>query len=199
MNKIIEILSALITGLLFIYLGHQYHIEYICITSVIWISYIFFSTQQQRDNWGITTKYLYKASILPTQLFILGLFYIYLNTKTTQPTKTPHLILLLLFYPLWGLLQQFLIQSMIIKNISQLNTLLLIIIGGSLFSIIHIHTPKILGPTFVLGSACTYCYIKNNNIIPLGIYHGILASLYFYFVLNQNITTYLTPPDKNYA
>ena len=191
MNKIIEILSAITTGLIFIYLGHQYHKEYIIITSIIWISYILFSTQQKRDYWGITTKNIYKAFLLPTQLFMVGLFYIILNAKTTHHTKTAHLIATLFIYPLWGLLQQFLVQSMIIKNLPQLNIILTIIIGGCLFSIIHIHTPFLLLPTFLLGCAWTYCYIKNNNIIPLGIYHGVLATLYFHYILNQNITFYL--------
>ena len=197
MNYILfELLSALCTGIIFIVLGLKYHIFYIIGILLYWgfyITYRYYSTNNIIKQWGIYNSTSIYKSFIYTSILSLGLcliLYQYIHSFYL----TNNLFISIIIYPLWGIIQQFLLQSMILSNIIKLYkitnaiTIQIIIIGLSfLFGIMHKHIPALIIPTTLWGYISSNLYVKFHNIIPIGIYQGILAIILFYGVLHIDV------------
>ncbi|MEL6142145.1 MAG: hypothetical protein AAFU67_11055, partial [Bacteroidota bacterium] len=101
------------------------------------------------------------------------------------------IILILLLYPIWGVLQQFLVLGIFARNLTdgwggKLPLILVVGLTAVLFSIIHYPSSLLIGATFFLAIAYVILYLRGYNIISLGIYHGWLAAFFFYSVLGRN-------------
>ena len=190
-----EILAVIGTGL-FHLLSCYWKIRGIFIVGAIigwglFITYSYRKNPQVLHDWGFRRDN-FKASFQTTTLiclplvFLMGLFAL-LKGNLLFPLS---MIFLLVLYPLWGVTQQFLIQALIIKNLSRSSLfakkILLILIGASLFSLVHIPEWRLMIGTFGLGIIFVPLYLKYGNLWPLGFYHGFLGSLFYLWVLDQD-------------
>ena len=102
-----------------------------------------------------------------------------------------HMIPLLLFYPVWGLIQQFLVQALVAGNLSGTSGVVgapwfVTIVCAGLFAVVHLPDLVLAICTFLLGLAFTPIYLKWRNLWPLGIYHGWLGVFVYFWVLNRD-------------
>ena len=107
-----------------------------------------------------------------------------------------HMLPLLALYPVWGLVQQFLIQALVVGNLHDGVPALrsawkLAPIGAALFSAAHWPDLTLMAATFLLGLAFTPLYLRVRNLWPLGVYHGWLGVLAYYWVLGRDPWTEL--------
>jgi len=187
-----ELGSALITGILFILIGYKYRREYIFCFVLFWITYILCKRNKLKE-WGLDTNNMLNSFLVSTKYFVVVLIGIILYLKITNNSDiivNKNFFITLILYLFWGILQQFLIQSMIIRNLKDIlniNSTLLILLSGVLFSIVHINDKKLLILNFIMGLLWTHIYLKYKNNIPIGIYHGILGTLYYYWIIKKDI------------
>jgi hypothetical protein len=125
---------------------------FIVLCCVIWLPYLAIMAcrvdRQSLQKWGFRKDNLISSFKLPTVAFILAVFIIfYWANLQAANHNTPlkfnwHLFVLLPLYPLYGLLQQFLIQSLVTRNVCYLlsakygNSYFLIIITIAISAIV---------------------------------------------------------------
>ncbi|MEO9872135.1 CPBP family glutamic-type intramembrane protease [Ekhidna sp.] len=102
---------------------------------------------------------------------------------------TWHIIPILILYPVFGVLQQFLIMALVAGNLQELNRIKaqsIIIITSILFGILHYPDWWLVLGTFILALFYTYTYLKNRNLYVLGFFHGWLGALFYYTVVDKD-------------
>ena len=104
---------------------------------------------------------------------------------------TWHIIPLIITYPIWGSIQQFLTIGLLAGNLNEfkslkLNQALIIFITSVFFSIVHYPSIWLMIGTFILALFYGYVYLKAKNIYVLGLFHGWLGALFYYTVVNQD-------------
>ena len=101
-----------------------------------------------------------------------------------------HMLPLALLYPLWGLVQQLLVQALFVANLSseprQLPQALLVVLAAVLFGLVHLPDPTLMAATFLLGLAFTPIYLRWRNLWPLGLWHGLLGVLVYFWILGRD-------------
>lgn len=102
-----------------------------------------------------------------------------------------HMLPLFLLYPVWGITQQFLIQGLVVRNLSRASGVVgtawvVTTVSAALFAIVHLPDPTLAIGTFFLGLAFTPIYLKWRNLWPLGIYHGWLGVLVYFWILHRD-------------
>ena len=103
----------------------------------------------------------------------------------------PHIIPILILYPLWGFIQQFLVVGLVAGNLKDLRSgkvpLVLIVLSASvLFSLVHYPYPLLMIATFFLALLYTFIYLRYRNLISLGLFHGWLGCFFMFYVLSRD-------------
>ena len=91
-------------------------------------------------------------------------------------------------YPVWGIAQQFALQNLIANNLSGFisKPLGIAVLAATLFALSHYPRLELVALTFVAGVFFTLIYRKNPNLWAVGIAHGLLGSMAFYIVLQED-------------
>lgn len=102
-----------------------------------------------------------------------------------------HLVPLLLLYPVWGLLQQYVLQVLIVRNLLQGapwfdSARKVTPTAAVLFAVAHWPDTILMGATFLLGLSFTPIYLRWCNLWPLGLYHGWLGALTYFWLLGRD-------------
>lgn len=102
-----------------------------------------------------------------------------------------HILPLLIAYPLWGLLQQFLLQALLTRNLAAGAPWLrspwrVSPLAASLFALAHWPDTMLMGATFLLGLVFTPMYLRWRNLWPLGLFHGWLGALTYFWLLGRD-------------
>jgi len=196
-TRLLEVFAAAITGIgkiVFINLI-DFRLPFIILTCLGWLGYAIYRASREDkilEYWGLpwkgfsTSFWQLLPIVIVVMLLFLGFGY-YFQTSVLDGS----IVLILLLYPIWGVLQQFLVLGIFARNLAdgwrgKLPTLLVIGLTALLFSIIHYPSPVLIGATFFLAIVYVTLYLRGHNIIVLGIYHGWLAAFFFYSVLGRN-------------
>jgi uncharacterized protein len=104
---------------------------------------------------------------------------------------TWHILPILLLYPLWGTVQQFLLIALTAGNLHELpgvrlGRLLVVLVAALLFGAIHYPFGWLVLGTFVLAVFYGFVYLKERNLYVLGIFHGWLGAIFFYTVVGRD-------------
>jgi len=192
-----EIAAVIATGglhLVFVN-GFNARAGFIGISLVAWTAYI---AARMRKNpgslavWGFTCRNLLVASISATPMVIsTAAIMAFIAISQRSLSLCWHMLPLGLLYPIWGLIQQFLIQALVAANVKSIwprmdSTLVITPICALLFGMVHLPDLKLAAGTFLLGLAFTPIYLKWLNLWPLGIYHGWLGVLFYFWILRRD-------------
>jgi len=111
----------------------------------------------------------------------------------TQDTLNPswHILPILITYPIWGVIQQFLVIALVAGNLQDLESIsikkpITIFITALIFGAIHYPYNWLIAGTFKLALFYGYVYLKERNVWVLGLFHGWLGGLFFYSVVNRD-------------
>ncbi|MGM0673712.1 MAG: CPBP family intramembrane glutamic endopeptidase [Spirochaetota bacterium] len=99
--------------------------------------------------------------------------------------------LLLVLYPLWGTVQQFLLVALVAGNIvalgrGRIGKPTAIVITAVLFAAIHLPEYPLVGATFFMGLVTTSVYFRTRNLWVLGIFHGWVATVVYFLVMGTD-------------
>lgn len=172
----------------------QWRLPFILFTLLAWSTYVLLRKQSQPsivNYWGF--RYNNLLSVLRrlaplAALAVVSFLVIGYTRDTINPTW--HIIPILITYPIWGTVQQFLCVGLVTGNLQDmrkpLNMNLNMLITAVLFSVIHYPDPTLMAGTFVLALVYSFVYIKQRNLYALGLFHGWLGALFYYTVVGRD-------------
>jgi len=143
------------------------------------------------NRWGLkpTSNIRTLTTVLaPILLGLLGIG-VLLAYTLGRPLWPEAIVYTLLLYPIWGLIQQFLVQAMLIDNIRALSGLQLpwlMALGGVCFGIVHIKHPYLVLATAPMGAVYVYLFQRWRNLWPLALCHGWLGAFFYPWILQLN-------------
>lgn len=168
---------------------------YIPLAVLSWGGYIYYRARTDRrflSKVGFSSKNLGKG-FRDATFAALGATALLAGLAERNQSLILHrdLIPLLLLYPAWGLVQQFLVQGLVSRNLTKAegwfsSPYVVTPISAALFGSVHLPNWKLTAGTFALGLAFTPIYLKHGNLWPLGLYHGWLGALFYFWVLERN-------------
>ena len=109
--------------------------------------------------------------------------------RLDRPLVPELLWLSLLLYPIWGLIQQWLVQALLVDNIRALTGASLpwlLVLGGVGFGAVHVEHPLLVLATGVMGAFYVALFQRWRNLWPLAVAHGWLGSLFYPWILGHN-------------
>ena len=196
-TRTIEIIAVIATALgKFLFMDYlKWRLPFILTAIIFWIGYIIYRLSRNPEvtkHWGFRTDNfrIVIATILPFGIFALAVF---VGIGLFQDTLniTWHILPILLLYPIWGVIQQFLLIALTAGNLYDFNNprlskSIVIILPALLFSLIHYPYTWLMIGTFVLALFYAFIYLKQRNIYALGIFHGWLGAFFFYTVVDRD-------------
>ena len=173
----------------------NWRFPYIALTILAWAVYIVLRKKANPGilhYWGFRTNNFlvsFKA-VLPFGLFAIATFFVVGYYQQTLNLSW-HVLPICLIYPVWGVIQQFLVMSLVTGNLNDMDSFQLprsgtIFISALIFGFIHYPYWWLVLATFVLALFYGYVFLKNRNVWVLGIFHGVLGGLFFYTVVNRD-------------
>ena len=104
---------------------------------------------------------------------------------------TWHILPVLILYPAWGIIQQFLLIALTAGNLQDLKARrpdkgMIILFSAILFASVHYPYTWLIAGTFILAVFYGWTYLKERNIYVLGLFHGWLAGIFYYTVLDRD-------------
>lgn len=139
----------------------------------------------QKNHFGSVFKLLAPFGIFSIIAFLL----IGYNQGTINVTW--HIIPIFLLYPIWGVIQQFLVVGIVAGNLNiypgiHINKWVIILITSTLFAAVHYPYWWLVVGTFILALLYSYIYLQKKNLFALGLYHGWLGAIFFYTVVGRD-------------
>jgi hypothetical protein len=103
-----------------------------------------------------------------------------------------HVIPVFVFYPAWGIIQQFLMVALVAGNLQaikrvKLRKSQLFLLTSLVFAWVHYPSLPLMVFTFFMELVFLVAYFKWRNLWALGLYHGWVASLLLFFVLGRDL------------
>jgi uncharacterized protein len=174
----------------------ELRVFYIVVACLFWIAFIYNRYRGDKlilKHWGFRKKNFKKAFLFLTPFamaVIVGVFWY--GFKFNATFLNWHVLPIIIFYPVWGIIQQFLILALVAGNLHairylKLNKLQIILLVSTVFSLVHYPSFPLVVFTFFMEFLFALAYFKWRNLWPLGLYHGWVASLLLFFVLGRNL------------
>lgn len=196
-RRLFEILAVILTGgskILFINIL-ELHAIYIVSAILFWVFYFVFRVRKQPwllQYWGLTSSNLWETfRIVGTVGGLAILLFLGFAILMGNAIFSWNLLFVLLTYPFWGLVQQFVMMSIVANNLNdfqwkRIGFSQVIIITSFVFAIVHYPSIPLIIATFFMALFYSFVFLKKRNIIPLGFFHGILGGLFYYLVLEKD-------------
>ncbi len=195
--RFVEIAAVALTGVgKFVFMDYlNWRLAFVIIAILLWSLYVRYRFKKDKlvlkdwgfrfDNFKTVLKLVLPFAVIAIVSFI-GIGYV---QGTLNPTW--HIIPLLITYPIWGAVQQFLTIGLVAGNLRTLKTIKLrkvtvILLTAILFSVVHYPSVWLMIGTFILALFYGYIYLKSKNLYVLGLCHGWLGALFYYTVVNQD-------------
>lgn len=191
-----EIAAVLITAVgKFVFMDAlQWRLPFILITILGWSFYVILHTQRVPGilkHWGFRFDNFWPVvkRVLPFGVVSLAAFF-FIGFYQNSLNLTWHIFPVLLLYPVWGIVQQFLVIAIVAGNLKEMKRKLpdavIIILTAILFGALHYPYYWLIAGTFVLALFYGYIYLQARNIFVLGIFHGWLGAVFFYTVVGRD-------------
>lgn len=192
-----EIVMVILTGLGKILFVDVLDVKFIYVIAAIafWVIYFIRRISKKKElikYWGLSFSNARETFQLVTivGLIVLGGFVLYGWFMGTLRFHW-HILIILLIYPAWGLVQQFLMMSLFAGNLKDyeskhFNKTLIVILTSILFSLVHYPSYQLIIATFIMALFYSIVFLSKRNIIPLGIFHGVLGGVFYFLVLNRD-------------
>jgi uncharacterized protein len=192
-----EILAVLLTGagkIVFMDVL-QWKLAFIIVSIFVWTAYVIYRSKRTTgilSHWGFRTDNFKEVllKILPFGIVSVVAFMAVGYFRGTI-NLTWHIIPILLLYPIWGVIQQFLVIALVAGNLqdlknNKLSETVIILLTALLFGLIHYPYYWLIAGTFVLAIVYGFIYLKSRNVYVMGLFHGWLGGLFFYTVVDRD-------------
>ena len=196
-RRIFEILAVVLTGALKFVLVDTLDLQFWFIlgASAFWILYVTLRVNRNRAvfaEWGFRA-----AGFRPSFLMIAFPALTVTAGAAVYGLSKGHLIFnwhilpILLLYPAWGTIQQFLVMALFgdnLLNLKRLTIPLPVVIATTalLFGMVHYPSIPLIVATFFLALGYMYLFSRYRNLWVLGLFHGWLGAIFYFFVLGRD-------------
>lgn len=162
----------------------------LCVAS--WVVYL--GIRVKRDpstlrDWGFRVDTLAASSLACAAFFAVAAGAI-LSWRAWKgwPALPGSTSLLFLVYPVWGLMQQFLVQSLIAGNLDRLGAprAVIVPVAAVLFGLAHAPDAPLMALCAGAGLAWTSIFLRYPNLVPISLTHAWLGSLAYLLILERN-------------
>lgn len=154
-----------------------------------WLAWRVLSDRQVVREWGFRCDNFADASIPAAALTVVAATAMVAWGLATDAAFPLHALVPLAVYPLWGLAQQFLLQSVLLRSLRDLGAPAPAAIGAGavLFALVHLpYGLPLVGLAGALAVATSALYLRVPNLWVLAAVHGWLGTLAFYAVLHRD-------------
>lgn len=160
-----------------------------------WVTYVVL--RQKADptilqRWGFRKAGVNEATLLAGIALAAGAgFCVVYAVLAGGAVVNGNLALILLLYPAWGLIQQFLLVALLADNLMALTRertpeFVIVMFSALVFSAIHFPETDLMVATFFLGAATTLIFFRTRNLWAIGVLHGWFASLFYFLVMGHD-------------
>jgi membrane protease YdiL (CAAX protease family) len=193
-----ELGAVVASGIGFLLFGLSF--PYIATASVFWVAYVLVRYRWDPDvfaRWGFRKRGFGAAVRLTFPYGAVGIgFCLVYGLLSERALVNANLPLLLLIYPPWGAIQQFLVVALIGENLvalgrGRLGEPAAVIITALAFAGVHMPEYPLVAATFFLGLVTTSVYFRTKNLWVPGILHGWFATLFYFLVMGKDPWTEL--------
>lgn len=173
----------------------NWRFPFITAVVLLWMSYILYRYKTEKliiAYWGFRTDN-FKSVLRKVLPFGYASFVAFVSVGLYQNTLniTWHIIPILILYPIWGTIQQFLLIALTAGNVQDMSEhsfhkVSIILFSALLFASVHYPHTWLMIATFVLAVFYGIVYLRERNLYVLGIFHGWLGGLFYYTILNRD-------------
>jgi CAAX prenyl protease-like protein len=194
--------SVLTAGLHFVFIGPlNARGPFIVVTILAWSVYIFLRIRHSPENrrdFGLTTDGLRQSARTASWILAVGVtLSLIIGLWRGTVRWSPHMLVLAALYPLWGLVQQLLVQAMVVRNLlSVLSRPLVVVIAAVLFGLVHVPDVYLALATALMGGLFTVVFIRWRNVWALGVCHGLLGVVFYFWVLGTDPLEKVVPRPR---
>jgi membrane protease YdiL (CAAX protease family) len=192
-RSILEVGAAILTAVahFYFYAAEHGRAAFLIATVVAWSAYITIQIVRDRRNltaFGLSKDGLRETTIAASIVFGVGaLGCLAIGLGKHHLTFNTHMLPVALLYPAWGVVQQLLVQAMVVRNLTRrLPAPVVVAIAAVLFGVVHLPYLPLAAGTAALGAVFALIFIRYGNVIPLGICHGWLGVLFYFWVLHRD-------------
>jgi CAAX prenyl protease-like protein len=192
-----EVLAALATGVLHPLTVHVFEAKgvFILVAAVGWSFYIGLRVRGDKRAirvWGLSFHGLRPTARIAA-VFAIAATAVMAVVALRRGSLQFHadMIPLVLLYPVWGLIQQVLVQGMVVGNLVSCYPHLsrstsVVVVAGLLFGAVHLPDPVLTGASALMGGLFAAVFVRHRNVWPLGFVHGALGVLFYFWVLERD-------------
>ncbi|MFD1001960.1 CPBP family intramembrane glutamic endopeptidase [Ohtaekwangia kribbensis] len=173
----------------------QWQLPFIAIAIIGWTIYVINQSKRVKGilaYWGFRTDNFGTVArkLLPFGVIAIAIFFI-IGYQRHSINFSWHIIPILILYPAWGTIQQFLVVGLVAGNLQHLKVnrtseAFIITITAVLFALVHYPDYWLIAGTFVLALLYTYIYLRHRNVYVLGLFHGWLGGLFYYTIVGRD-------------
>jgi membrane protease YdiL (CAAX protease family) len=196
-RQTLELIAIVLTAAgKFIFMDYlNWRFPFVFGASLGWLIYILYCWKKQPhlfQHWGFRKDNFKQVVKIVLPFGFIG-FVAMVVIGAIQGTinLTWHIIPILITYPIWGTIQQYLLIALLAGNLSELekpklHKITVILLTATLFALVHYPLWWLVLATFILAIFYGFVYLKQRNIYVLGIFHGWLGALFYYTVMNTD-------------
>ena len=173
----------------------NWRFPYVAVAVLGWAIYVIYRKKQDAtltNYWGFRIDTFRRSLrfMLPFGLLSILVFFA-IGMYQNSINLTWHILPILLSYPIWGTIQQFLIIALVAGNLHDMKSLkahkfVIILVTAVLFSLVHFPSYWLMLGTFLLALFYGYVYLKVKNLYTLGLFHGWLGAMFYYTVVGSD-------------
>jgi uncharacterized protein len=196
-RRVLEIVVVILTAIgKFVFMDYlNWRFAFVSVVIISWSIYIIYRHRKatgiikywgfRTDNFKSVVRKILPLGALSVIIFVtIGLYQNTLNI-------TWHIIPILILYPVWGIIQQFLLIAITAGNMQDLkgqnlSKWIIILFSALLFAAVHYPFVWLIVGTFVLATFYGFIYLRERNIYALGLFHGWLGGVFYYTVLDRD-------------
>jgi hypothetical protein len=191
----LEIILVLLTGVGKLVFVNWLDVKFwfIMVAGAGWLGYLLWSLIANRERmrgWGFQRAGFWASMrlLLVPSLLVVVLCYGY-GYYTGNMIVTWRIVPVLILYPLWGVIQQWLVICLFGSNLLAMRLfpmMVIYLLTATLFGVIHLPSILLVAGTFVLALVYLYVFARYRNIWTLGLLHGWLGGIFYYFALGRD-------------
>lgn len=169
---------------------------YISGTCFFWLGYVIFRYRKDHSilkSWGFTRENLAKSiyALLPFLGIVIVFTWLY-GMYLGIGIFNIHIIPVLLLYPAWGIIQQFMLVCIIGRNLQNMKWLSghkipVFLLVSLFFSFVHYPYLILMVFTLLMEIIFLFVYDRWQNLWAIGLIHGWSATFLLYFVLHRDL------------
>lgn len=190
-----EVFLVIITGIGKIIFVNVLDLKFwfVLVAGLGWLFYLIWNIVKDKNlrrDWGFKSDGFggsFRVLLLPS-LIVVALAFVY-GYFREHLILNWHILPVLVLYPIWGTIQQWLVICLFGNNLreqSKIPILMVYLLTASLFGIIHYPSFLLIVGTFTMSLVYLFTFTKYKNIYVLGLFHGWLGGIFYYFVLGRD-------------